>query len=296
MLKNIKGAETFIDDKGLFTATAWNFFDWANIDQDHKTVLHNTFLLIGALDAAINCAHILEDDHSEKYFQNRQFGLKNSLNKYWNDSKKTYPDSIHENGTVSSSSSQHTSFLAVLYDVIEKANLAAASKNLLNPPSGMIRAGSPFAMFYMYEALEKLGLEDEIIQLIRSAYLPMIEIGATTVWESFSTGTQAIDDFPTRSHCHAWSASPLYYLPRIILGIKQMVPGGKMFQISPRLNGLLWAKGSVTTKKGQLSVEWYVKGSEIIVNAVAPTKDIKINFIQNKTHKNLRVKLYGFPS
>ena len=41
-----------------------------------------------------------------------------SLNRLWDPEKHAYPDSIHEDGTPSDSTSQHTSFLALLYDIV----------------------------------------------------------------------------------------------------------------------------------------------------------------------------------
>ena len=290
VLKNLKGAETFIDDSGLFTVPAWNFFDWAQIDQNHKTVLHNTFLLIGALKAAISCAQVLDDNKSRDSLEHLCSTLQKTVNKFWDHSKKTYPDSVHENGTISSSTSQHTSFLAILYEIIEHQNLAAARENLITPPTDMVCVGSPFTVFYMYEAMEKLGLDDMIIKAIYDAYLPMLKEGATTVWESFSSGTLAASDFPTRSHCHAWSASPLYFLPRIILGIKQTSPGGKTFEISPQTCDLKWAKGTVMTKMGKVSVKWQINKSKLHIEIYSPV-GTKTIFTPNKTHNGYEVEI-----
>jgi len=290
VLKNLKGAEAFINDSGLFTAPAWNFFDWAEIDQNHKTVLHNTFLLIGALKAAINCAQVLADSESRKTLEYFCSTLRKAVNTFWDDSKKAYPDSIHENGSISNSISQHTSFLSILYEVIEDKNIVAARDNLIVPPSGMVCVGSPFAAFYMYEAMEKLGLDAMIIKSIYDAYLPMLREGATTVWESFASGTLGASDFPTRSHCHAWSASPLYFLPRIILGIKQTRPGGKAFEISPQIHDLKWAKGTIMTKMGKLSVEWQINKDILYIKINYPV-GTEITFTPNETHKGYEVKI-----
>jgi hypothetical protein len=88
---------------------------------------------------------------------------------------------------------------------------------------------------YLYEALEKLGLEDEIVAQIYRNYLPMLEAGATTVWESFPSGATGAGGFLTRSHCHAWSSAPLYFLNRIAVGLKPTAPGWESARISPRL-------------------------------------------------------------
>jgi hypothetical protein len=98
----------------------------------------------------------------------------------------------------------------------------------------------------------------------------MVESDASTVWESFAAGTLAKDDFPTRSHCHAWSSAPLYFFSRIILGIKQTSPGCETFEISPNPTNLNWAKGSFATPRGVLKVSWKKEVDKIKVDYDAP--------------------------
>jgi hypothetical protein len=184
--------------------------------------------------------------------------------------------------------------LSLLYDVVDPANAAAARKNLLEPPAGMVKPGSPFAVLYLYEAFEKLGLEDEILKDIYKNYLPMVEAGATTVWESFPSGTTGGGGFPTRSHCHAWSSAPTRFLNRILLGVKETAPGGTSFIISPRLGGLEWARGSVATVRGAITVSWKRSGTDLAVDWTAP-EGTEVEFRSNDTLSGLKVKLNGQP-
>ena len=290
VIRNLEGAEKLVDENGLFSGPFWNMFDWSGIDDRHKTVLHNSMLLVGAIDAAQKCANVLNDKKHQIWLQNFREKLTISINRYWNNQTNSYVDSIHKDGNFSQSISQHTSFLSILYDIIEKKNFDAAVKNILNPPKDMVKVGSPFAMMYYYEALEKIGREDEIIKSIYESYLPMLEAGATTVWEIFPSSNYRPGKFPTRSHCHAWSSAPLYFLNRIILGVKQMEPGGRAFEIGPRLNGLKWAKGAIATVNGPVHVAWSITGNELHVRIEAP-KNVEIQFIENDTHKEFQIKL-----
>ena len=108
------------------------------------------------------------------------------------------------------------------------------------------------------------------MQEIYRNYLPMLEAGATTVWESFASGTTGSGGFPTRSHCHAWSSAPSYYLNRIILGIKPTAAGAGPVQISPHLAGLSWARGTVATVGGPIAVSWKLVGDALDV--IAPRR------------------------
>ena len=292
VIENLKGAEKFITDNGLFSAPFWNLFDWAPIDYEHKTVLYNSMFIIGAIDAALKCAEVSGNSKHVSWLRQFRNRLKKAVNHHWDSKKKTYPDSIHDDGAISRSTCRHTSFLSILYDIIEKKNLPHALKNIMDPPEEMVRVCSPFAMMYLYEALEKVGREDDIIESIYDNYLPMLEVDATTVWEMFPSGTLKPEGFPTRSHCHAWSSAPVYFLNRIILGVKQTAPGAREFEISPRLNGLSRAKGAIATMHGPLTIDWRLEGKKLSMKITAPDT-VRFKFIRNQTHKGLNIILDG---
>ncbi|MEI7808979.1 MAG: alpha-L-rhamnosidase C-terminal domain-containing protein, partial [Verrucomicrobiota bacterium] len=169
---------------------------------------------------------------------------------------------------------------------------AAAEQNLVHPPEKMVRLGSPFAAFYLYEAYEKLGLQDEIVKDIYHNYVPMIEAGATTVWESYPQGTTGRDQWPTRSHCHAWSAAPVRFFNRIILGVKAAEPGGNAIEISPHLSGLTWAKGKTLTRHGVVEVSWRKEGNRLLLNFKAP-QESSASFVKNPSLEGLEIVVNG---
>lgn len=292
VIRNLKGAEQFVNDRGLFSGPFWNFFDWVRIDQNQKTVLHNSLFVVGAIDAALKEADVLGDTTHVAWLKSLRARLVGGINKLWDDTKQAYPDSIREDGSISPSICQHTSFLSLLYDVVPQEHAAAALKNLTAPPEKMVKVGSPFAALYLYEAFEKLGLDDEILKETYKHYLPMVEAGATTVWESFPSGTTGGGGWPTRSHCHAWSSAPSRFLNRIVLGIKDTSPGAATVQISPRLNGLTWARGTTATVRGPVSVSWKLDGQTLNVTYTAPD-GVKAEFVKNDTHNGLTVVVNG---
>jgi alpha-L-rhamnosidase len=77
----------------------------------------------------------------------------------------------------------------------------------------------------------------------------MLAMGAVTCWEQFKgervpTPLQAHrTEFFTRSHCHAWSAAPAYFLPIAVLGAKPLEAGWRRFELRPFLGDLRWAHG-----------------------------------------------------
>ncbi|MEI7730187.1 MAG: alpha-L-rhamnosidase N-terminal domain-containing protein [Verrucomicrobiota bacterium] len=293
VIRNLKGAEKYVNAQDLFSGPFWNFFDWTKMDAGHKTVTYNTMLMIGAIDAARKDAETLGDTTHDAWLKQLRARLVRGVNKLWDTPKKAYVDSVHDDGTVSTMTSQHTSFLAILYDIIEPANLDAARNNLIAPPEKMVRVGSPFAALYELETLEKLGLEDRIVEEIYRNYLPMLESGATTVWESFPSGTTGSGGFPTRSHCHAWSSAPSFFLNRIVLGIKPTAPAAQTVALSPRIGNLTWARGTVATIKGPLTVSWKLQSDKALDITCTAPEGVKVEFATNPSLTGKTVKLNG---
>lgn len=290
--QNLRGAEKFRDERGLFSGPFWNMFDWSGIDDAHSTVLHNSMFVVGAIEAALRCASELGDKKTVQWLRAYRKELIPAINALWDPKKQAYPDSVHEDGTISESISQHTSFLALLYDVVEARNRESALKNCLRPPKNMVRVGSPFAIMYLYEALEKYGHQDAVIESIYASYLPMLEDGATTVWESFPSGTTGQGGFPTRSHCHAWSSAPIHFLNRIVLGIVPVSAGGATFDISPRVKGHTWARGRTASVNGPVSVSWKREGKTLRVEASGP-EGVRLRFKRNDTHAGITIVFNG---
>lgn len=288
-MKNLKGAFGFIDEHGLFSGTFWNLLEWADMDRDHPTVIHNTLLLIWACRNAEQCAETLRNQESIQWIRPRREKLAEAVNRWWDAEKKSYPDAILEEGRPSPKTCQHNSALAVLADVVPEGCMDAVRTNLLDPPAEMTRIGSPFAAQFHFEALEKLHEPQAIIDSIRKNYIPMIEAGATTVWETFPGSTCSPNGFPTRSHCHGWSCGPLWFFNRIILGIRQTEPGGKSFEVSPWVSGLQNASGAMASPHGPIHVDWELVGKILRIKINAP-QGVKIEFKTNASLVGLNVE------
>lgn len=292
LIKNLRGAAQYTDSRGLFSGPFWNMFDWTSIDDGHNTVLHNSMFAAGAADAALKCAEVLGDQEHVGWLREYRDQLVNGLNALYDEKKGAYPDSVHNDGKISEKTCMHTAFLALLYDVAPEKWRATLLDKVLNPPEGTTGVGSPFAMLYLYDALEKMGQGDRVVEQILKCYQPMLDTGATTVWESFPDGTTGSDGFPTRSHTHAWSSAPIHSLNRIVLGIVPEAPGGKAFRVSPRLNNLEWARGASGSVAGPVEVSWKRAGDTLTVDAKA-SEGVALRFERNDSHEGLKVIFNG---
>jgi alpha-L-rhamnosidase len=96
--------------------------------------------------------------------------------------------------------------------------------------------------FYLNQAMKKAGWGDEYLSMLQP-WKEMIRLGLTTFAERPE---------PTRSDCHAWSASPCYDLLATIAGIEPATPGFSTVRISPHPGALQWIKGSMPVPAGEI--------------------------------------------
>ncbi len=294
VVRNLEGAEQRIDpETGLFSMEAWNLFDWSKTSTERPILLYNTFFLIAALDAAAKLGDALGETEKAGHCRKVRNNLADAANRVWDSRKLAWPDSVGPDGP-SENIAVHTSMLAILYDAVSEEHLASARANTVTPRSELIKVASPFASLYLYEALEKLGLVDEILRLIRRDYLPMVELGSSTVWETYPNAHSgaAMSSFPSRSHCHGWSAAPLYFLPRLVLGIIPETVGGTRVAISPHLSGLESASGARKVAAGRIEVSWRLEKEKLIISATAPA-GVELVYRFNSTHTDCNVIFNG---
>ena len=106
----------------------------------------------------------------------------------------------------------------------------------------------------------------------------MVRCGATTCWEQYpeSPLNKAVEGMLSRSHCHAWSAAPAYFLSRSVLGVKPLAPFWTSVEIAPVPCGLAWARGAVPHPAGGvIEVSFTVEGDKIDLRISAP-EDVEL--------------------
>ncbi|MGC9347411.1 MAG: family 78 glycoside hydrolase catalytic domain, partial [Anaerolineae bacterium] len=82
--QNLRGAAELRDpETGLFKGPFWNMFDWSGIDDNHEIVLHNSMLMVGAINAARRCAEVLGDQRALPWLHELREALCASINRLW---------------------------------------------------------------------------------------------------------------------------------------------------------------------------------------------------------------------
>ncbi|OMF22514.1 alpha-L-rhamnosidase [Paenibacillus sp. FSL H8-0548] len=271
-----------IDDDGLLAIKGWNLLDWSPIDQPNEGIVtHQNCFLVKTLRVASEMAYLSGDLEGEGKFADAAEKLQAAINQHlWSEEQSAYLDCIHVDGRKSDIFSVQTQVVAYLTGVAQAERRGVMERYLTEAPSHFVQIGSPFMSFFYYEALSEAGRYSNIVDDIRRNFGQMIEHDATTCWEMYPNFTEnrANPNMLTRSHCHAWSAAPAYFLGREVLGVRSKAMGWTEVDIMPNPCDLTWARGTVPlSEEGQIDVSWKLIAEHVIEISVAYPASVKVN-------------------
>jgi alpha-L-rhamnosidase len=141
-----------------------------------------------------------------------------------------------------SSYSQHASIMGVLAGSIPDSLGAGVMKRVLYDSA--LSQATFYYRFYLTRALKKAGMADLYYSSLKP-WREMVANGLTTFAENPD---------PTRSDCHAWSASPIYDFLCTICGIAPASPGFKTVAIRPAFGELQKISGSMPHPNGLITL------------------------------------------
>jgi alpha-L-rhamnosidase len=171
--------------------------------------------------------------------------------------------------------SQHVNTMAVLTGVFANDQQKAVMNKVLNDKS-LIKC-TYYYQFYITRALKKANMANAYLSTL-NGWKDMLKLGLTTFAETPE---------PTRSDCHAWSASPCYDLLAVVCGIESAQPGFKTVNISPALGTLNKIEGSMPHPNGVIAVSLHHAGKNGISGWVTLPKNVIGTFLW----KSVRLKL-----
>jgi len=155
--------------------------------------------------------------------------------------------------------SQHANIWGVLTDAIPVVGQRAVLQKIMTEKD--LTAATFYFRFYLFEALQKAGMGDQFLPQL-DPWRGMLDIGLTTFAEQPE---------PTRSDCHAWSASPNYELLSLVCGIRPASPGFATVRIVPSLGDLEQVEGKMPHPAGEISVSFQRKKEQVTGFVALPT-------------------------
>ena len=125
-------------------------------------------------------------------------------------------------------------------------------------PIGQMVETEPFFRYVLHDGLARAGRGDLIADLCRD-WSVFLDAGETTWPECWTGGTR----------CHGWSSTPTRDLIVHTLGITPAEPGYGAVGVAPALGDLEWARATVPTPHGPVTVEARADGT-VLVDAPVP--------------------------
>jgi hypothetical protein len=244
----------------------WEFGDWTATyhdgvppqDADGGSALLTLQFIEALRDAAELESRYGSQERAQAY-ESRIRNASAALNaKNWDPNYRLYADT-----PAKKTYSIEANILAVWLDVAPRQEQAPILRRLLasDPRAAAQFEGKPippmsaptyYFRFYLSRALEHAGLGDMYLQQLGPWY-DMLRLGLST-W--------AENPEPTRSDCHAWSASPNYDLLTLVAGIHPAAPGFRKVRIAPHLHGLHQLDATMAHAGGDIHTIYQLNGAD----------------------------------
>ncbi|WP_121356464.1 alpha-L-rhamnosidase-related protein [Flavisolibacter nicotianae] len=165
--------------------------------------------------------------------------------------------------------SQHASIMGVLTGSIPKAAAVNVMQKVLHDSS--LSQATFYYRFYLTQALKKAGMADLYYAQLKP-WRDMLAMGLTTFAENPE---------PTRSDCHAWSASPDYDFLATVCGIMPASAGFQTVLIQPALGELTEVSATMPHPAGAITVSFKRKGREGISGTITLPASLRGTFRWN---------------
>ena len=250
----------------------WNFVDWAkpwgyvegkndggvpvNIDEGIIGIYNPMMAYFLQCAAKLNVICGRKDVAKE--YLDKANSIKRNVEKYFYDKKKgLYADDLNH-----SRYSQHMQTWCVLSGVCKGDKARKIMENCQE-----LEAKSTYAFAYFYfRALEAVGLYEKTEEMMES-YRNLLKLDCTTVPETPEY---------SRSDCHAWGALAIYEFSATVLGVRTYDINEKSVLVKPYIKDRNYAKGTVSTIGGNITVEWkkHDEAFEITVCGSDKTKKV----------------------
>lgn len=277
----------FVDEKGVEKLDGMRFLDWPSSNSPETIHAGLQALLVMAMDASYELCNIL----GETELANEAEGLAKKMRKVAPVVRKQYLKSMKDPSAPGVKQGAALMVLANLMDAKEADQHIIA----VNGAHGF----STFYGYYMLKAMAKAGDYKGALDVIRTYWGAMLDLGATTFWEDFDLNwlpnAARIDeivpegkndihrDFGAHcyqkfrhSFCHGWASGPTSWLSEYVLGVQVVEPGCKVIRIIPHLGDLKWVKGTFPTPYGIISISHKLDDNGKIVTEVDAPSEILV--------------------
>jgi len=294
--RTLRWFESYLAADGLLEwVDGWLLLDWASVYSHGKSSILNALWARG-LDDFAEMAEWLGNNGSADWARARRASVGAAFDLFWDQQRGLYVDHVLD-GVPQAPASQPANAAALAAGLVPEhriAGIVAAitdrtrlrqhawymdtvtvegqSSGALYMAIGYpepdwdtdteIVESEPFFRYVVHDALARVGRADLIADLCRD-WQRFVDRGETTWPENWAGGTR----------CHGWSSTPTRDLIVHCLGISPAEPGFAAVRVAPALGSLEWARATVPTPHGFVTVEAHADGRVEIDSPVPVVRD-----------------------
>jgi uncharacterized RDD family membrane protein YckC len=275
----------------LDNVTGWVLLDWSSVYSAGCSSTLNA-LWARALEDLAEMATWLGNAGTAQWAEQRYREVRSAFDIFWDGNRGVYVDHIVD-GVREPQAAQHPGAAALAAGLVPVARINGVVERLIDrshlvrhswvmdsvtveggstgfvhlttgypPPmwdvdNQMVEA-QPFFRYVLHDGLARAGRADVIANLCRD-WKVFLDAGETSWPECWQGGTR----------CHGWSSTPTRDLIVHTLGVTPAEPGYAKVRVEPQLGDVEWAKATIPTPHGPITVEAFADG-RVYVDSPVP--------------------------
>ena len=292
--RTVRWFEAYLGADGLLhDVSGWVLLDWASVYASGTSSTLNA-LWARALEDLADIAHWLGNDGTAAWATTRYAAVRDAFDVFYDPERAVYVDHVVD-GVQRPEAAQHggaaalaaglvpvdrtDAVVARLTDrsrlvrhswVMDSVTVEGGATGFVHLVTGypepvwdvtheMVEA-EPFFRYVLHDGLARAGRADLVADLCRD-WQVFLDAGETTWPECWVGGTR----------CHGWSSTPTRDLIVHTLGITPAEPGYAAVRVAPALGDLGWARATVPTPHGPVTVEARADGT-VDVDSPVPVR------------------------
>jgi len=281
--RTLRWFESYLADDGLLhDVSGWLLLDWASVYSRGCSSILNA-LWARALEDVADMATWLGNAGTAAWATRRRQAVSDGFDVFWDERRGVYVDHVVD-GIAQPVAAQHGGAAALAAGIVpahriprvvdrltdrsrlirhswvmDPVTVTGGSTGFVHLVTGypepdwdvdeQMVAAEPFFRYVVHDGLARAGRADLIADLCRD-WQVFVDRGETTWPECWTGGTR----------CHGWSSTPTRDLVVHVLGVTPAEPGYGSVRVEPALGGLDWARATVPTPHGLLTVEAHADG------------------------------------
>jgi hypothetical protein len=288
--------EAYLGDDGLLDrVSGWTLLDWASVYSSGRSSTLNALWARGLEDFA-EMAAWLGNEGSAAWARTRRDGVAAAFDAFWDEERGVYVDHVVD-GEVRRVAAQHGGASALAAGIVphgrvdrvvagitdrtrlvrhswvmDPVTVDGGSTGYIYLTTGypepewdaehqMVEA-EPFFRYVVHDGVARAGRADLVADLCRD-WQVFLDAGETSWPECWVGGTT----------CHGWSSTPTRDLIVHTLGIAPAAPGYASVRVAPALGDLEWARATVPSPHGTITVEARADGSVAVDSPVPVVRE-----------------------